>query len=49
MNHGIGLPLARTLIESDGGRLTLVTADPTTFQILYPSATDEQEHESLRT
>ena len=38
--HGIGLPLARTLVEADGGRLTLLGSSPTTFQIVYPNALD---------
>ncbi len=31
---GIGLPLARTLIESDGGRLVLVRRQPATLEIV---------------
>lgn len=34
--HGIGLRLAHTLIEADGGRLSIVNQDPSTFRILYP-------------
>jgi signal transduction histidine kinase len=38
--HGRGLPLARRLAESDGGRLELVHRRPATFQLTYvPSRT----------
>lgn len=36
--HGIGLPLARTLVEGDGGRLDLVGRDPTAFCLMLPAA-----------
>jgi signal transduction histidine kinase len=33
---GLGLPLARALVEADGGRLILAAARPVRFEIVIP-------------
>ena len=38
--HGIGLPLARMLVDAEGGSLDLVDPDSAMFRILLPAADD---------
>ena len=40
---GVGLALARTLVEDDGGRLELLTERPATFGVFLISAPGEEE------
>jgi signal transduction histidine kinase len=42
--HGRGLPLARRLAESDGGRLELVQRSPATFRLTLIPVTSEVTH-----
>lgn len=42
-DHGIGLPLARRIIESEGGRLDVASMSPTTFRIRLPIPEPESD------
>lgn len=41
--HGIGLPLARSLAEADGGRLGLSSRTPTTFTLFLPASPQPEQ------
>lgn len=44
---GIGLFLARALVEADGGKITLLPSTPTTFSIRLPTVTSPHRHPAV--
>jgi signal transduction histidine kinase len=48
-SSGVGLPLARALIEADGGRLDLLQRRPATFAIVVPRHDTETADHTVRT
>jgi signal transduction histidine kinase len=47
-SSGVGLPLARALIEADGGRLDLLQRRPATFAIVVPRHETNESAGSVR-